>query len=525
MNLIEDIINCKRCELHATATHKVLGRGSQTPKVLFIGEAPGEQEDKTGSPFCGPSGQMLTRWIEALGFRDEDYAVINMLKCRPPQNTDPTREQIVACKEWLERQIETLNPDIIFLIGRFAAKEVGGFTTGITTLAGDIYEQQDKIVVPFPHPSYYLRRGGIGWEEPLESVRNKLELIEQRETVNEELLQGTENAVQFEQEMEAVTERVNFIQPLTIVETGGVAATSENFDNLSQVGMRTTGKQNYVPIHMHTTYSIQDCALRIDELAKWAKEKGFEALGITDHGTIGGWVEFQNACEENDVKPLLGVELYIVDSYERKDRYREHIVAIAKNWNGIQSIFKMVDRAHRVGYHYEGRISYDDFMELAEDVVVLSACVAGIISQCIIREEYDKAEEWAVAFKERFGDDFYIEIQPHNFDQQNKTNPYLIKLAKKLDIPIVVTTDVHYLTPEYKESNDKLHEIFHRNANSVETNYTPEDNMLEPLFNEVGVDFETVNNAMYNTLKIAEKCNAKLKRYDNALPQVKYDDD
>ena len=169
--LIDDIKGCEKCELHETVQNKVIGRGSFNPKVLFIGEAPGATEDERGSPFCGPSGKMLDKWIQYLGLAKGDYAIINCLKCRPPENADPTREQLDACRPWLAQQIELLKPKVVFYVGRFAAKEVGGFTEGITKLAGTVWLNGERYHIPFPHPSYYLRYGGKGWEVPLAIVR------------------------------------------------------------------------------------------------------------------------------------------------------------------------------------------------------------------------------------------------------------------------------------------------------------------------------------------------------------------
>ena len=427
--------------------------------ALFVGEAPGENEDKTGTPFCGASGKMLDTWIDFLELSPEEYAVINCLKCRPPSNANPTKGQIEACKEWFDRQVEALNPQVIIALGKFAAKNVAGFDGKLLENAGK--EIADGVYL-MAHPSYYLRRGGSGWEVPLKHIKDALHI--------------------------------------------------------------QTRQQTYVPLHVHTTYSITDSCVKLDELAQFAKSYGFPSMAITDHGTIGGWVEFQNECEKEGIKPLLGCEFYLCNDYAEKTNKRYHMVAIAKDRKGIESIFKMDDIAHRDGFYYKPRISVDDFMKYANNCVVMSACVLGIISQKILNDRLSEAETYAKMFKERWGDDFYLEIQPHNFTEQNKTNPVIVNLAKKLGIKLVVTTDSHFLEKAGKYPNDALKSIaFHKRMGeagfTIDTNYVFSSVELLKQFGHVHMERKIIEKAMKNTVEIMNKCNARLERYTNALPQ------
>jgi uracil-DNA glycosylase family 4 len=490
-DLIEEIRACKRCELHETATQKVFGKGSQTPKILFIGEAPGAKEDETGVPFIGPSGKLLSKWIEYLGYNEDEYAVVNLLKCRPPANADPTVEQLESCREWLDRQIDILNPDVIFLVGRFAAQEVAGVGGSITQYAGRVIEKDGRKYVPIAHPSYYLRHGGKGWEGPLDDAKKQLENLELRDFVA--------NANKFNKQIKELT-----------------LATQEGPEKKIQ---------EYVPIHVHTTFSITDSATRLDEIAKFAKLQGFEALAITDHGTVGGWVEFQNACDAEGIKPLLGIEFYLVDSYSKDTKERYHVVVIAKGEKGIKSIFKMNDLSHKE-FYYRSRLSIEDFFSMAENVVVTSACTSGLVSAHILKDNPLAVEEYTQALKDKFGDDFYIELQPHDFDLQEKTNPVLLELARRFDIRLVVTTDTHYILNDGKEAHNALKAISYRKKMgeagfSIDTNYIPDAKEMVELFEKVGVGSSTVKEAMVNTRAIAAKCNARLERYENALPKVK----
>jgi DNA polymerase len=118
----KEILECMDCQLHETVTNKVISKGSRTPRVVFVGEAPGKNEDETGVPFCGRAGKNLDGMIEYMGLSGDDYAVINTIKCRPPKNRNPLKSEIKACKPFLEAQIQLLDPKVIILLGNTAEK-------------------------------------------------------------------------------------------------------------------------------------------------------------------------------------------------------------------------------------------------------------------------------------------------------------------------------------------------------------------------------------------------------------------
>jgi DNA polymerase len=118
----KEILECTDCQLHETVTNKVISKGSRNPRVVFVGEAPGKNEDETGVPFCGRAGKNLDGMIEYMGLSGDDYAVINTIKCRPPKNRNPLKSEIKACKPFLEAQIQLLNPKVIILLGNTAEK-------------------------------------------------------------------------------------------------------------------------------------------------------------------------------------------------------------------------------------------------------------------------------------------------------------------------------------------------------------------------------------------------------------------
>lgn len=146
------ILDCTLCDLHKGVTKKVIGKGSFDPIILFIGEAPGEKEDKAGIPFVGPAGKQLDKMIEYLGLKEKDYAVINVIKCRPPNNRDPTKEEIKACKPFLKNQISSLDPRIIVLLGNTSEKAI----SAISLVRGKVYTFSGRIVIKVFHPAALL---------------------------------------------------------------------------------------------------------------------------------------------------------------------------------------------------------------------------------------------------------------------------------------------------------------------------------------------------------------------------------
>ncbi|MDV0447548.1 Type-4 uracil-DNA glycosylase [Methanosarcinaceae archaeon Ag5] len=124
-DLNKRILACRRCDLHLTVTNKVISKGSNHPKVVFIGEAPGKNEDETGVPFCGRAGKLLDKMINYMEMKDGDWAVINTLKCRPPENRTPTTKEIEICRPFLTEQLHLMNPTVIILLGNTAEKAFG----------------------------------------------------------------------------------------------------------------------------------------------------------------------------------------------------------------------------------------------------------------------------------------------------------------------------------------------------------------------------------------------------------------
>jgi len=150
---------CNLCEISKNRTQAVFSNKANKPcKIMFIGEAPGFNEDIDGEPFTGESGQMLTRMItNGLKLTRDDIYLANILKCRPPDNREPSPEETANCTPWLDRQIELVDPRIIFTLGNHATKHVLKTKVGISKLRGTIIPQGNRIIAPLYHPAYLLR--------------------------------------------------------------------------------------------------------------------------------------------------------------------------------------------------------------------------------------------------------------------------------------------------------------------------------------------------------------------------------
>jgi len=159
----DEVVSCKKCSLYKTRTYPVIGEGNHQAKIIFCGEAPGAQEDKTGRPFCGAAGKILDELLECVEIKREEVYIANLLKCRPPQNRDPQKEEIETCVPYLEKQIEIIKPKVICSLGRFAMEflmERFGLKDQIEPISkihGKVFEAkilfQKITLIPFYHPA------------------------------------------------------------------------------------------------------------------------------------------------------------------------------------------------------------------------------------------------------------------------------------------------------------------------------------------------------------------------------------
>jgi len=153
----EDIGDCTRCRLHKGRTKIVFGVGNPKAELMFVGEGPGRDEDLQGEPFVGRAGKLLTQMIEAMGLRREDVYIANVVKCRPPENRLPEKDEIAICSPFLMRQIDVIRPKVICCLGSCSAQTLLATTQGISRFRGEWFDFRGAKLIPTYHPAYLLR--------------------------------------------------------------------------------------------------------------------------------------------------------------------------------------------------------------------------------------------------------------------------------------------------------------------------------------------------------------------------------
>ena len=227
-------------------------------------------------------------------------------------------------------------------------------------------------------------------------------------------------------------------------------------------------KRKYFSLHLHTIRSIGDAIVKIDDYIKKAKELGLTALSITNHGTMSDVFEFYIKCKENNIKPILGCEVYVAEDRLLKDKETQyaydHLVLIAKNKEGFENLLQIHNDAQINGFYSKPRTDKNILKKYGRNIIALSACVGGDIPKQILSavNEEDESKQELIAnniinsvkeYKEIF-DDFYLELQPGDFANQIIVNSALINLSEETNTKLVVTNDVHYLNKEdYKAHN------------------------------------------------------------------------
>ncbi len=186
--ITKEILSCRKCDLHKTKTNYVPGVGNENAEVVFVGEAPGREEDLKGEPFVGAAGKLLTEMLSKIGLRREDVFICNVLKCRPPNNRDPLQEEIETCGEYLKRQLDAIKPNIIVCLGRFAAQFIFDYFrlefTSISRVKGRVFEVEKwnkKVkIIPIYHPAAILYRPQLR-EEYEQQFRKIGELLNRKQ--------------------------------------------------------------------------------------------------------------------------------------------------------------------------------------------------------------------------------------------------------------------------------------------------------------------------------------------------------
>lgn len=281
---------------------------------------------------------------------------------------------------------------------------------------------------------------------------------------------------------------------------------------------------NFVHLHIHSEFSLLDGANRIKDLPIRAKELGMNAMAITDHGVMYGAIDFYKACKKEGIKPIIGCEVYVAkrtrkDKEPNIDNKYYHLILLAKDNQGYKNLSKLVSIGFVEGYYYKPRIDLEVLEKYHEGLICLSACLAGAVNQALLNDENEKAEEIAMWHKNLFGEDYYIEIQNNGIPEQALANQKLVKLARKLDIPLVATNDAHYLKKEDAYNHEVLLCIqTGKKINDEDRMKFDTDELYVKSPEEMSEYFSNFPDAIENTVKIAEKCNVEFEFGHTILP-------
>ena len=283
----------------------------------------------------------------------------------------------------------------------------------------------------------------------------------------------------------------------------------------------------FVHLHLHSEYSLLDGACRIADIPKAAKAAGHSAVALTDHGVLYGAVAFYKACKAEEIKPIIGCEVYVAqrtrfDKDGRRDLSGNHLVLLCKNQKGYENLIYIVSKSFTEGFYQKPRVDMDLLRSHSEGLIALSACLAGFIPRAITSGDYAGARAHAKQLAGIFGEgNFYLELQDHGIPEQREVNEELIKMADELQLPLVATNDVHYLRKldaehqavmmciqtgstlaEGKPIGFETEEFYYKNTAE-----------MEKLFGHVPAAIE-------NTQRIADACNFDFSFGNLYLPKI-----
>lgn len=282
---------------------------------------------------------------------------------------------------------------------------------------------------------------------------------------------------------------------------------------------------SFVHLHVHSEFSLLDGACRISSMMDRVKEIGQNAIALTDHGVMYGCIDFYKAAKAAGVKPIIGCEVYVAprlieDRIFGVDNEAYHLVLLCKDRKGYENLCLLVSEAFLNGFYVKPRVDLNLLEKYHEGLIATSACLAGVIPQKLLQEEYDSAKEHALRLAEIFGEDnFYLELQDHGIPEQQPVNQGILRIARETGLPLIVSNDAHYLRREDAKMQDVLlcvqtgKTIDDPNRMKFETDefYLKSEAEMRELFPGCEEAFE-------NTQKIADRCNLEFTFHEYHLP-------
>lgn len=285
-------------------------------------------------------------------------------------------------------------------------------------------------------------------------------------------------------------------------------------------------ENNFVHLHLHTKYSLLDGFCDIKKLVKKTKDLGMKAVAVTDHGAMFGVIDFYNECKANDIKPILGCEIYMSergmrDKDSNYDWGNYHLVLLAENEEGYRNLIKIVSVAYIDGFYRKPRADFDLLRKYAKGIIALTGCIGGKVPNKIIHDNPDGAKKDLLTLIDIFGkENLFVEIQDHGMEEEKKANETLIRFAKEEGLGLVATNDAHYIDQSEAEYHDVL--LCVQTASSFDDPKRmrfPNDQFYVKSQEEMEALFPYAPEAISNTALIAERCNVDFVFNNYHLPK------
>ena len=283
-------------------------------------------------------------------------------------------------------------------------------------------------------------------------------------------------------------------------------------------------KNDFVHLHLHSQYSLLDGAIKFDELFDEVARQGMSAVALTDHGNLFGAYDFYKLGKKNNIKPIIGCEVYITRDRTKKtpeNNKTHHLTVLCMNIKGYENLCSLVSAGHLEGFYRKPRIDRELLFEKSEGLIVLSGCLNSEVCHNILKGKKDEALRIASEYKNALGDRYFIEIQGTLLKEQIRVNSTLREIASKLKIPVVATNDCHYLTKDCYHSHDALLCIQTNSLVKEEKRFRFSGNEFYlKSRDEMLTAVDNYEESLENTLQIAERCNLEFNQNDYRLPKI-----
>lgn len=290
---------------------------------------------------------------------------------------------------------------------------------------------------------------------------------------------------------------------------------------------------NFVHLHLHSEYSLLDGAASIKKVIKKAREYNMSSVAITDHGSMYGVIDFYTEAIKNDIKPIIGCEVYtapesrFIKTGDSTSKPYGHLVLLCKNETGYKNLMELVTKSNTEGFYYKPRVDMELLKEHSEGLIALSACLRGDVPMAFLKRGYESALKKAMEFVSIFGrENFYLEIQHHGIPEEDEVSDALIKISKELGVGVVATNDVHYVEKKDALIQDVLSCIqTGKKLSDTDRMKMKEEEYYLKSAQEMAKMFSHIPEAIENTVKIADKCNITIDMKSVHLPKVEINTD